>query len=95
MVSGYDFFDQYVNDLESFDFIKIDTETQDYQILRSIQPIISRLNKKPFILFENNYQNSIPEEEARQILINFTENCGYETINFDELFGDSFIKPKQ
>jgi hypothetical protein len=28
-------------------------------------------------------------------LINFTENCGYETINFDELFGDSFIKPKQ
>lgn len=95
MVSGYDFFDQYVDDLESVDFIKIDTETQDYQILRSIQPIISNLNKKPFILFEHNYKDSIPEEEARQILIDFTNACGYETINFDELFGDSFIKPKQ
>lgn len=95
MVSGYDFFDQYVDDLETIDFIKIDTETQDYQILRSIQPIISNLNKKPFILFEHNYKDSIPEEEARQILIDFTNACGYETINFDELFGDSFIKPKQ
>ena len=50
MISGYDFFDQYVNDLESFDFIKIDTETQDYQILKSMMPLIKSLNKKPFIL---------------------------------------------
>lgn len=95
MVSGYDFLDQYIDDLESIDFIKIDTETHDYQILKSIQPIISNLSKKPFILFEHNYKDSIPEEEARQILIDFTNTCDYETINFDELFGDSFIKPKQ
>jgi FkbM family methyltransferase len=86
MISGYDFFDQYVNDLESFDFIKIDTETQDYQILKSMMPLIQSLNKKPFILFENNYQNQMSKEDAKKILDDFTNNCGYE-------FGDSYLKP--
>jgi FkbM family methyltransferase len=93
MISGYDFFDQYVNDLESFDFIKIDAETQDYQILKSMMPLIQSLNKKPFILFENNYQNQMSKEDAKKILDDFTDNCGYEPINIDELFGDSYLKP--
>ena len=84
---------QYVNDLESFDFIKIDTETQDYQILKSMMPLIQSLNKKPFILFENNYQNQMSKEDAKKILDDFTDNCGYEPINIDELFGDSYLKP--
>lgn len=93
MISGYDFLNEYVEELELIDFIKIDTETHDYQILKSMIPIISKLNKKPFILFEHNYHNSIPETEARNILNDFTSICGYESINFDELNGDSFIQP--
>ncbi len=93
MVSGYDFLKNYVEDLESFDFIKIDTETHDYQILKSIMPLIQLLNKKPFILFEHNYKDQMSEEDARNILIDFAETCKYEPINFDELFGDSYFKP--
>ena len=77
MISGYDFFDQYVNDLESFDFIKIDTETQDYQILKSMMPLIKSLNKKPFILFENNYQNQMSKEDAKKILDDKIKNKFY------------------
>lgn len=93
MVSAYDFFSQYIDNLESFDFIKIDTETQDYQIIKSMMPLFQSLNKKPFILFEHNYQDQMSEEDARKILKDFTDTCGYEPVNFDELFGDSFIKP--
>ena len=93
MISAYEFFDNHIDDLESFDFIKIDTETQDYQILKSMMPLIQSLNKKPFILFENNYQNQMSKEDAKKILDDFTNNCGYESINIDELFGDSYLKP--
>ena len=95
MLSGFDFLTQHINDLESIDFIKIDTENQDYQILRSIQPVIAQLKKKPFILFEHNYMACMSEQEARKILIDFTSTCNYESVDFDALFGDSFIKPNR
>ena len=93
MVSGLDFLENYVGNVETYDFIKIDTENYDYQIIKSITPVISKLNKKPFILFEHNYHNSILKEEAIKILNDFTENCGYESINFETLNGDCHIKP--
>jgi FkbM family methyltransferase len=93
MVSGLDFLKNYVNDIEEYDFIKIDTENYDYQIIKSITNVISQLNKKPFILFEHNYHNSISEEEAKKILNDFIENCGYEQLNFETLNGDCYIKP--
>lgn len=94
MIDGKYFLEKYVDDLESIDFIKIDTENQDYSILKSIQPIISKLIKKPFILFEHNYSSWMSEDDARKIIYDFTTACDYETINFDNLQGDEFIKPK-
>lgn len=94
MIDGKYFLEKYVDDLESIDFIKIDTENQDYSILKSIQPVISKLIKKPFILFEHNYSSWMSEEDARKIIYDFTTACDYETINFDNLQGDEFIKPK-
>lgn len=94
MVDAKYFLEEYVDDLESIDFIKIDTENQDYSILKSIQSIISKLNKKPFILFEHNYNSWMSEDDARKIIYDFTTVCGYETINFDNLKGDEFIRPK-
>jgi FkbM family methyltransferase len=94
MIDAKYFLEEYVDDLESINFIKIDTENQDYSILKSIQPIISKLDKKPFILFEHNYHSWMSEDDARKIIYDFTTVCGYETINFDDLNGDEFIKPK-
>jgi FkbM family methyltransferase len=94
MIDAKYFLEEYVDDLESIDFIKIDTENQDYSILKSIQPIISKLNKKPFILFEHNYNSWMSEDDARKIIYDFTTVCGYETINFDNLIGDEFLRPK-
>lgn len=93
MVSGYDFLNDYVNNLEEIDFIKLDTETHDYLILESIIPIIEKLEKKPFILFEHNYHSLMSDQEAERIINEFTSRCQYESINFKSLNGDCFIKP--
>jgi FkbM family methyltransferase len=93
MVSGYDFLNDHVNNLEEIDFIKLDTETHDYLILESIIPIIEKLEKKPFILFEHNYHSLMSDQEAERIINEFTSRCQYESINFKSLNGDCFIKP--
>lgn len=93
MVSGLEFLTLYIENLEEYDFIKIDTENYDYQIIKSITPVISKLSKKPFILFEHNYHNSISKEEAVTILNNFINDCVYEPIDFETLNGDCYIKP--
>lgn len=93
MVSGYQFLTDYIPNLEDIDFIKIDTETHDYLILESIIPIIEKLEKKPFILFEHNYHSLMSDQEAERIINEFTNRCGYENINFKSLHGDCFIKP--
>jgi len=93
MVSGYVFLNDYVNNLEEIDFIKLDTETHDYLILESIIPIIEKLEKKPFILFEHNYHSLMSDQEAERIINEFTSRCQYESINFKSLNGDCFIKP--
>jgi len=94
MISGFNFLTNYVDDLEKIDFIKIDTETHDYLILESITPIIEKLEKKPFLLFEHNYHNLMSDDEAEKILNEFTSRCQYESIDFKSLSGDCFIKPK-
>lgn len=92
-VSGEYFLTKIVENLETIDFIKIDTETHDYLILESITPIIEKLNKKPFILFEHNYHSMMTDQEAEKIINEFTSRCGYENKEFKSLNGDCFIKP--
>lgn len=93
MVSGYNFLNDYVSNLNNIDFIKIDTETHDYLILESIIPIIEKLENKPFILFEHNYHSLMSDQDAEKIINEFTKRCSYESINFKSLNGDCFIKP--
>lgn len=95
MVSGVSFLIDYVDNLEEIDFIKIDTETHDYLILQSILPIIEKLNKKPLILFENNYTyyNSMSSQDAEKILNDFAIRCKYETLVFNSLNNDGILKP--
>lgn len=95
MVSGFSFLTEYIDNLEEIDFIKIDTETHDYMILQSILPIIEKLNKKPLILFENNYTyyNIISPQEAEKILNDFAIRCNYKTMDFNSLSNDCFLEP--
>lgn len=94
VVSGSEFLASYVDNLADYDFIKIDTESKDYLIIESITDIISKLENKPFILFEHNYYHAITKDAAKEIIDNFTTSCEYEPVNFDELKGDCCLMPK-
>lgn len=73
---------------KEFNFIKIDTENRDLQIIKDLSKIIdNNLLIKPLILFENNYFMSSglsmehSNEEAQKIVDNFCQKCYYKTIN--------------
>lgn len=95
LMSGNDFFIKYVDShKDSLNFIKIDTENQDYFILDSITNYIKNLKNKPYIVIEHNYHNDMSYEKARLIYENFLNECGYEGLHFDELFNAVYLKPK-
>jgi FkbM family methyltransferase len=78
-----------------FNFIKIDTETVDYFILRSLKQFIKELDNKPLICFEHNYHNSMNISEAKEIYESFLSECGYIGDEFEKLSGDVILKPKK
>jgi hypothetical protein len=53
---------------------------------------LSKNKIKPFILFENNFHNDMPLDEAQKIIDNFCEKCGYYPVDLT-INGDLFIKP--
>lgn len=93
VVSGGNFFENYIDNLENIDFIKIDTESRDYEIISSMTPVIEKLKNKPFILFEHNYHGSLTYQQAEEILNNFINKCNYEPVDFKKLSGDCYLKP--
>lgn len=93
VVSGYDFLNKFASDIE-IDLIKIDTETQDYFILKSITSYIKILPRKPLIVFENNYHNDMTYDEAKHIYETFMSECEYNGYNFDLLGGEVYLIPK-
>jgi FkbM family methyltransferase len=93
MVSAQNFLLNYINELDKINLIKIDTENRDYNIIKSMKDVIKKMKKKPLILFEHNHRDVLTNEEAEQILNEFTNECGYENINYSKVFGDWYIKP--
>lgn len=73
-------------------FIKIDTENRDLHILKDLKKYLRENKINPFILFENNFHNDMSFEEAKKIIDEFCETCGYEKVDLTRP-GDSFIKP--
>lgn len=95
LISGEDLLKKYVEPINiNLDFIKIDTENQDYFILESITDYIKNIEYKPFILLEHNYHNDMSYEKAKYIYNNFLEKCNYEGISFDDLNSDIYLIPK-
>lgn len=63
---------------KEIDFIKIDTENMDIQIVSSMEPYLLKNNINPIILFENNYfATGGSDEKMQEIVNNFCERCNY------------------
>ena len=77
---------------EEITFMKIDTENMDLNIIHSMTQYFIDNKIKPFILFENNYHNTMSKIDAENIINNFCNLCGYELIDLDKP-GDNFITP--
>lgn len=78
---------------ENFCFIKIDTETVDFNILKDLCAVINYFTIKPLIEFEVNYFTiGMSKKEAQSILDEYTFH-GYFKTNLDECFGDGLLIP--
>ena len=90
-----DYFLRNINSIkpEKISFIKIDTETKDYYILRDMMNWIHENKIQPYILFENNYFFSMTVEEAQIIIDDFCNLCKYEPLNVATAPGDSVLIP--
>jgi FkbM family methyltransferase len=81
--------------IDTLDLIKIDTENRDYEILKSLTNVISKLKKQPLICFEHNYHGSMTQDEAQDILNNFTSINNYHPINIGDITWSAvFLYPK-
>lgn len=75
---------------KNFDFIKIDTESKDLQIIEELSFCLSKNTKKPLILFENNYFMSSglsaedSNKEAQKIVDIFCIANSYKNINISK-----------
>lgn len=95
--SSETFFENYIlqKGIYNLDLIKIDTENKDYEILKSLTNVIPKLKKQPMICFEHNYHNSMTQEEAQDILNNFTNINNYASINIGDITWSAvFMYPK-
>ena len=79
-------------------FIKIDTETVDFEILLDLVNVIGLFEKKPLIEFEINYYcgpNILSGEEAQMIVDLYVQH-GYERADIADLRskgGDGMLVP--
>jgi len=92
LISGYNFLRLMGDD---FDFIKIDTENRDYNILSSINDYIKSLKNKPYIIYEHNYHNDISYDGAKFIYEKFVSECDYDGLPFDNLHSSVYLTPKK
>jgi len=80
---------------DEFCFIKIDTETVDFNILQDLLSVINKFKITPIIEFEINYKTiNISDDYAQQILNKYCE-YGYDKINLKYCFGDGVLIPKK
>lgn len=77
----------------NINFIKVDTESVDLEILEDILTIITNFPVKPLIEFEKNYfVNGHTDEYSQTVLDQFT-NYGYKPIDIKYCSGDGILIP--
>jgi FkbM family methyltransferase len=80
--------------LEKVNFIKIDTESVDFEILEDLLTVVDDFKNKPLIIFEINYFVRHHTKEWAQKLLNKFVKKGYKKINLDECSSDGILIPK-
>lgn len=80
--------------LDKIDIIKIDTETEDLNVIKGFTNTIISLTEKPLIEFENNWRAKHSYEEAKLILDIFCMKTGYSNdVNLNTFGGDFYLYP--
>jgi FkbM family methyltransferase len=75
-------------------FIKIDTESVDFNILFDLIKVIEKFKKKPIIEFEVNYMcTGLTFHEAQMVLDEYIR-FGYKKLNLNECYGDGVLIPE-
>jgi FkbM family methyltransferase len=81
--------------LKKVNFIKIDTESVDLEILEDLLSVVDKFETLPLIIFEINYfVKGHPQSWAQKILNKFTKK-GYKKINLKECGGDGVLIPQK
>ncbi len=79
---------------DDFCFIKIDTETVDFNILQDLLNVIDKFKVKPVIEFEiNNLHIDISNESAQEI-VNLYYKFGYKELNLKDCWGEGILIPE-
>lgn len=78
---------------KNVNFIKIDTESVDFNILDDIYGVIDLFEKKPIIEFEINYFVSRTPIEVAQNILDKYRDIGYNEISLLQTQGDGVLIP--
>jgi FkbM family methyltransferase len=78
---------------DEFCFIKIDTETVDFNILQDLLNVIGNFNIKPIIEFEINNKHIDISDESAQEIVNLYYKFGYKEINLKDCWGEGILIP--
>lgn len=89
-----DFFQENKEIYDSVSFIKIDTESVDFNIMEDILKVISNFKKLPIIEFEVNYFVSGMSKESAQKILDKFEEKGYNKLLLSDCYGDGILIPK-
>lgn len=88
-----DLLENYWHSIKDFDFIKIDTENHDFNLLEVLYKKLITTNFRPIIAFENNFKGYLKEDQAKSIYDTFINNLNYKGPEFKHLPGDVVIYP--
>lgn len=80
--------------LKKVNFIKIDTESVDMEILEDLVNVIEEFESKPLIIFEVNYFVRGHSQEWCQKILNKFIKKGYKKINIKDCVSDGVLIPK-
>jgi FkbM family methyltransferase len=89
-----DYFNDNPEIFNCVNFIKIDTESVDFNILVDLINVIEKFEKKPIIEFEVNYMNAGFTFDTAQMVLDEYIKLGYRKLNLNDCHGDGLLIPE-
>lgn len=89
-----EFLENYLTlDPSKLSFIKIDTESKDFVVIKQLTDYIKKNKITPYITFEKNYFYYFTIEQAQSIINTFCSECNYYNFDLASIPNDYFLKP--